>query len=145
MSRRDLEPQTMNFMATAEAVYRERSLLSRIDRLLANPFKLSLGEDRFRLLQITFLHHMDLLAQAEAEWKLGPELLEECLDHLEQAGVRHRYSEDLELVRQAEETLAIIGEVDELLRPFAALTDEEARQASPLRGTVPSSRTPDRL
>ena len=125
MSRRDLEPLTMNFVATAERIYRERDLLGRIDKLLANPFRKSLGEDRIRLIQITFLYHMDLLALTEAEWKLGPELLEECLVHLEMAGVRHRYSEDLELVRQAEDTLGLIGEVDELLRPFAALEEEE--------------------
>ena len=126
MSRRDLEPRTMNFLATAERIYCERDLLGRIDKLLANPFRKSLGEDRIQLLQITFLHRMDLLAQAEEEWKLGPELLGECLCHLEMAGIRHRYSEDLELVRQAEETLALIGEIDDLLKPFAALADEEA-------------------
>ena len=126
MSRRDLEPQTMNFMATAERIYRERDLLGRIDKLLANPFRKSLGEDRIQQIQITFLHRMDLLAQAEEEWKLGPELLEQCLAHLEMAGVRHRYSEDLELVRQAEEALAIIGEINDLLKPFADLADEEA-------------------
>ena len=124
MSRRGLEPRTMNFVATAERIYRERDLLGRIDKLLANPFKLSLGGDRIKLLQVIFLQHLDLKAQAEEGWKLGPELLEECLVHLEMAGVRHRYSEDLELVRQAEKTLGLIGEVDELLRPFAALGDE---------------------
>lgn len=124
MSRRDLEPQTMNFMATAERIYRERDLLGRIDKLLANPFRKSLGEDRIQGLQIAFLYHMDLLVQAEEEWKLGSELLEECLAHFEQAGFRHPYSEDLELIREAEKTLSLIGEIDDLLKPFAALADE---------------------
>ena len=145
MNTRDLEPQTMNFMATAEAVYREQSLLSRIDRLLANPFKLSLGGDRIQLLQVIFLQHLDLKAQAEECWKFEPDLLYDCLAHLTLIGFRHSYSVDLELVRQAEETLGLMTEIDDLLEPFAALADEEARQASPLRGTVPSSRTPDRL
>ena len=118
-------PRSMNFLATAEEICRGRDLLGRIDRLLESPFRKSLGEDRLQLLKVTFLHHMDLLDQAEEEWKLGPELLEECLAHIEQVGFRHSYSADLELVRQAEETLSLIGEIDELLRPFAALEGEE--------------------
>jgi hypothetical protein len=133
MNIRDLEPQTMNFWATAERVYRERDLLSRIDRLLASPFKLSLGGDRIQLLQVIFLQHLDLKAQAEEWWKLEPNLLYDCLAHLTMIGFRHSYSEDLELVRQAEETLGLIAEIDELLRPFAAL-DQECAQLCDIKG-----------
>lgn len=127
MNIRELEPQTMNFWATAERVYRERDLLSRIDRLLSSPFKLSLGGDRIQLLQVIFLQHLDLQVQAEECWRLGPELLEKCLEHLQQVGVRHRYSEDLQLVRQAEQTLGLISEIDELLRPFVDLESKHER------------------
>jgi hypothetical protein len=115
----------MNFVAAAERIYRERDLLGRIDKLLANPFRKSLGEDRIQLLQITFLHHMDLLAKAEEEWKLGPELLGECLDHFDQAGFRLGYCTDLEQIKQAEETLGLLADIDELLRPFASLYGED--------------------
>ena len=125
MDSRCPEPRRMNFLATAELISQERDLIGRIDRLLENPFRMSLGEDRLQLLKVAFLHHMDLLDQAEEDWKLGPELLDGCLDHLGQTGVRHRYSVDLELVRQAEETLSLIGVIDDLLRPFAALEGEE--------------------
>ncbi len=124
MHTRDLAPRTMNFMATAEAVFPERVILSRIDKLLTNPFKECLGGDQVKRLQVTFLHHMDLLAKAENEWKLGPDLLDDCLAHLRLVGFRYSYSEDLEHVRQAEKTLSLIGEIDEYLRPLAALGDE---------------------
>lgn len=125
MDSRCPEPRRMNFLATAELISQERDLIGRIDRLLENPFRMSLGEDRLQLLKVAFLHHMDLLDQAEEEWKLGPELLEQCLAHIEQVGFRHPYSRDLKLIHQAEETLSLIGEIDELLRPFAALEGEE--------------------
>jgi len=122
---RDLEPQIMNFVATAERIYRERDLLGRIDNLLANPFCKSLGEDRILRLQVIFLQHLDLKARAEEGWKLETDLLEDCLAHLRRIDFRLSYSEDLELVRQAEQTLGLIGEIDELLRPFATLENEE--------------------
>ena len=118
-------PGSLNFWANAEAIYRERSLLSRIEAILASPFIKSLGGERIQTIQVICLLHLDHKARAEEGWKLEADLLEDCLSHLGQMDQHWSYSEDLELVRQAEETLGLIAKIDDLFKPFAALEGEE--------------------